>query len=495
MTYAFDLINLTLAAPLLALAIGGTVVLALDLLLSARKAQPWWYFAAIGSILVAAWYLIPLQEMGNVQGWGGALLSDRFSLVFSAIILGATLFTTLLSVTRTEQDQSGYLSLVLFAGAGMLMLASAGNLMTLFLGLELFSLSLYVVVGFAPFNQQAREAAFKYFSLGAVAAAFLLFGFAFLFGATGTTNLAEIAAAAGSKTGDMLFRAGVGLTLAGFSFKLALVPFHIWAPDVYQGAPSAITAFMSIGTKTAAFAALARVLASVVPAAAHDAYLLPIAFIGTVSMLLGSILALRQSNLKRLLAYSGIAHAGYLIMALPGLSSDGFAAGAYYLIAYGVATIGMFGLIVATERKNAEGDELAAYAGLFWRKPAQAIAMTIFMFAMAGLPPTGGFIGKLMLGLTAVRSESWMLLAGLILSTAISAMVYLKVIGTLFQKAGAETAAEQVAASAEGEALSLAPSTVRTVLIAVVVVAAVGTVLLGVLPEPVTAFTQGMLGF
>lgn len=492
MTYSFDMVNLMLAAPLLALVVGGTIILALDLVMDAKKAQPWWYVAGLGAVGLAAYYVMPLWSMGKATGWDGALINDRFSLVFGTIVLGATLFTLLLSVTRSERDQSGYLALVLFAAAGMMLLAGAGNLLTLFLGLEVFSLALYVVVGFAPHSHRAREAAFKYFALGAVAAGFLLFGFAFLYGSTGATGLADIAMAAGSKADDIMFKAGIGLTLVGFTFKLALVPFHVWAPDVYQGAPTAITAFMSVGTKTAAFAALARVLAAAVPAAGQEQYLFPVAVLGAASMLLGAIMALRQTNLKRLLAYSGISHAGYLMMALPGLTDEGFGAGAFYLIAYGIATVGLFGLIVASERKNSAGDELSAFSGLFWRSPAKGVAMTIFMFAMAGLPPTGGFIGKLMLGMSAVRGEAWLLLGALIVSTAISAAVYLKVVGTVFRKDAKLPAAE--APVTDEDALLLSPGTIRTALIAVVLVAAVGTVLLGVLPAPVTAFTQGLLG-
>jgi NADH-quinone oxidoreductase subunit N len=494
---SFAMINFTIAAPLLALTVAGTLILTLDLLMPGQRAQPWWYLTGIAGVLIAAWYMVPLWSAGTLTGWNGAMISDRFSLIFGTIILGATLVTLLLSVTRAEEDQSGYLSLILFAASGMLMLTGSGNLMTLFLGLELFSLSLYVVVGFQPGNQQAGEAAFKYFTLGAIAAGFILMGFAFLYGATGSTSLAEIAAAAGGLTGDLLYKAGIGLTLVGFTFKLALVPFHVWAPDVYQGAPSAITGFMAVGTKTAAFAALARFLAAAVPAEAQASYLLPVAVLGAASMIGGSLLALRQRNLKRLIAYSGVAHAGYLTMALPGLTEGGFAAGAYYLIAYAVTTAGLFGLIVATERKRADGADLSAYAGLFHRKPAQAVAMTIFLFAMAGLPPTGGFVGKLLLGLAAVRAEAWLLLTALILSTGIAAMVYLKVIWTLFDRdAAPEGAAPQVAAAADADgSLRLGAGVVRAVLIAVVVIAAAGTILLGVVPQPVAAFTQGLLGY
>ncbi|HWI52043.1 MAG TPA: proton-conducting transporter membrane subunit, partial [Symbiobacteriaceae bacterium] len=316
-----------LAAPLLALAAGALVILLLDLLID-RKSQSVWYVAGVGAVATAGYYLWQLRGAAETKGFFGAMTMDRFALVFSAILLGAILLTVLLSMGRSEDDKSGYLALVLWAGMGMLMMVSAGSLMTIFLGLELLSLALYVAVAFDPKRPAAKEAAFKYFVLGSVASSFILFGFALIYGVTGSMNLATIAGLA--QVGNLYYKVGIGLTLVGFGFKLALVPFHVWAPDVYQGAPTPTTAFMSVGTKAAAFATAARFLIAVVPASVQGRVLLPLAVLAAASMLLGSTVGMWQTDLKRLMAYSGIAHAGYLIMAIPGLGAAGVSAAAYY---------------------------------------------------------------------------------------------------------------------------------------------------------------------
>lgn len=252
------------------------------------------------------------------------MIMDQFAVVFTLILLGAVFMTILLSFSRGEEDKSGYLALVLWAGMGMILMAAANNLMMIFLGIELLSLALYVAVAFDPLRVNAREAALKYFVLGSVASAFILFGFALIYGATGTMELPKIAALAGKDAlvyGALYYKVGIGLALVGFAFKMGLVPFHSWVPDVYQGAPTPVTAYMSVGTKAAAFAVTARFLVNVVPAERQGAFLLPLAVFAAASMMLGATVGIWQMDLKRLMAYSGIAHAGYLIMGIPGLGS------------------------------------------------------------------------------------------------------------------------------------------------------------------------------
>jgi NADH-quinone oxidoreductase subunit N len=490
----FDLSNFVIAAPLLALAAGALVILLLDLLLPAESAQGLWYLAGIGAVLTAGWYLVPLWGGTTPAGFFGAMVMDRFAVVMSLVFLLTTLLTLSLSVTRTEKDKSGYLALVLWGAMGMIVMASAGSLMTIFLGLELLSLALYVAVAFDPKHPHAREAAFKYFVLGSVASAFILFGFGLIYGVTGSMTLAAIAKAAAPAS--LYYKAGIALSLVGMAFKLALVPFHIWAPDVYQGAPTPITAFMSVGTKAAAFAATARFLLAAVPAADQGRFLLPLAVLAAASMLLGATVGIWQDDLKRLMAYSGIAHAGYLMMAVPGLGAEGLTAAAYYLLAYGFTAMGIFAIIALLESEGEEGSKLEALSGLFYRRPALGAAMAVLMFALAGLPPTGGFMGKFLLAKAAVNAvptvpvNAWTLLIALIVSTGISAYVYLRVIGTVFRKPAAETAARQARMAGAQEELPLSPAATRYGVLAVLVIALVGTLWLGLLPGSALALLQ-----
>ncbi|HEY3363436.1 MAG TPA: NADH-quinone oxidoreductase subunit N [Symbiobacteriaceae bacterium] len=482
----FDLQNFTIAAPLLALAAGALVILLLDLLIPAKAGQGLWYIFGILSVLLAGYYLIPLWDGQMAPGFGGAMMMDRFAVVFSLILLLAAGLTLLLSVSRKEEDKSGYLALLLWGAMGMIIMASSGSLMTIFLGLELLSLALYVAVAFDPTHPHAREAALKYFVLGSLASAFMLFGFALVYGVTGTMSLAGIAKAAIPQT--LYYKVGIGMAMVGMAFKLALVPFHSWAPDAYEGAPTAITAYMSVGTKAAAFAVMARFLVAAVPAGVAGKYLLPLSVLAALSMLLGATVGIWQNDLKRLMAYSGIAHAGYLIMAIPGLSSDGLTAGAYYLAAYAFTAMGIFAVISLLESEGEPGSSLANLNGLWYRRPGLAVSLAFLMFGLAGLPPTGGFIGKFLLAKAAVGSGSWILLGALVLSTGISAYVYLRVVGALIKKQPEH--ARKVMAGAEVGALELPAGTVRAGILAVLVIALVGLLLLGVVPGPVLEFLK-----
>ena len=479
--------------PLLSVAVGAQVALIIDLLLPARQGRLWWYVASLLAVVLGLYYTWANWGTPTTSIYNGAFISDRFSLSYSAILLGAALFTLLLSVRRHEEDTSGYLALVLWATMGMMVLGGAGNLMSIFLGLELLSLGLYVVVGFRPGVPAAREAAFKYFVLGSVASAFLIFGFALVYGFAGTTDLAGIGAALGKSGPDLFFKAGVAMALVGFGFKLALVPFHMWAPDAYEGAPSAITGFMSVGTKAGAFAALSRFLFSVFGGHADaGAYLLPLLVLAALSMLVGALGALQQSNLKRLLAYSGIAHAGYLFLALPGLSAEGFGAGAFYLLTYLFTNMGAFAVIAWMGTERGDGSDLSHYQGLFTRKPWLAWLFTIFLFSLTGLPPTAGFMGKLLLARAAVAGANWLLLGMLIVTTGISAFAYLRVIKVMWGKpemAGAQATAAVAAPAADG----LSPALVRGAITLALILATWGTLQLGIFPGTAGWLTQGLL--
>lgn len=490
-------LNFTIAAPLLALAAGTLLILLLDLLFKAERIQGAMYFTGVGAIILSGVYLFPLWQSGRVNplGFSGFLAMDRFAVVYSGILLIAALLALLLSVTRTHEDRSGYLALLLWGAMGMVTLAASGNLMTIFLGLELLSLALYVMVAFDPKHPQAREAALKYFVLGSVAAAFLLFGFALIYGATGTMSIAGIAKAAASFStaggfgAGLYYKVGIGLAIVGFAFKMALVPFHTWAPDVYQGAPTPVTAFMSIGTKAAAFAAMARLLVAAVPTEYQAAFLLPLSVLAFASMILGSTVGIWQDDLKRLMAYSGIANAGYLIMGIPGLGLNGLSAAAYYLAGYGFTAMGIFAVIRILEEEGEEGAKLSTLSGLFYRRPALAIALALFMFGLTGLPPAGGFVGKFLLAMAAVNGSAWLVLTGLMLSTGISAYVYLRVVGTAFKKP-AEGAKRAAMAGAE-----VGSAGARTAAYAVLWIAVVGTLVLGLVPGPIMNLVQVAFGW
>lgn len=478
-------------APLLALAVGALVVLVLDLILPARSAHPWWLVATVGAFGLSAFYTAGLWGR-NQSAFNGGFLADNFSLAFLLIFVGVGITTVLLSLHRSEDDQSAYLALMLWAAMGMGLLAGAGNLMTVFLGLEILSLALYVLVAFAPGRPAGWEAALKYFLLGSVAAGFMLFGFAFVYGTVGSMDLAQIATFVAQTTGPtpLYFKVGVGMALVGYAFKLALVPFHVWVPDVYEGAPAAVTSFMAVGTKAAAFAAMARFLLAVAPAGKAAQYVLPLAVLAGLSMLVGALGALKQTNLKRILAYSGIAHAGYVFMALPGLS-NGLAAGTFYLFAYLFMNTGAFAVLLYLESQGEDGADIGAYAGLWYRRPALAAALSVFLFALAGLPPTAGFAGKFLLAVAAGQAGAWGLLAMLILTTGISAFVYIKIILLMMRKEGAQAsrklgaglpAAGEVAAARETGPLALSAGVVGAGAQVVIWVCLAGTLLLGVYP-------------
>jgi NADH-quinone oxidoreductase subunit N len=299
-------------------------------------------------------------------------------------------------------ERGEYYALLLFSVTGMMLMAQAADLIVVFLALELLSIPLYVLAAFARPRPESEEAGLKYFLLGAFATGFVVYGTALVFGATGYTNLIEvIKRAAPGSPNLLLLSIGAALILVGFGFKVAAVPFHMWTPDVYQGAPSAVTAFMSSGAKIAGFAALLRVFATAFPSIAVDMTGILWA-LAALTMIIGNVIAIAQSNIKRLLAYSSIAHAGYILMAFvpygnPDVAPVSIAAGLFYLVAYAVTNFGAWGVVIALEKSEGRGLEIADYAGLARKHPVLAAAMTVFMLSLIGLPPTVGLVGKVYL--------------------------------------------------------------------------------------------------
>lgn len=506
-------INFSAIAPLITLATAALVVLVLDLILPAGRSRPWAYAAALAGVALSFWYTVSLRDLvaasgaaegfaritGGMTAFGGAYIVDRFGLLFGLIVLTAAFLAILLSFFRREEDVPGYLALVMWAAMGMMVLAGAGNFLTLFLGLELFSLSLYVLVAFGERDLRGKEAGLKYLVLGSVASAAMLYGLAFIYGQTGSVSLASIFAA-WSGGGSALLKVGVGLVMLSFAFKLALVPFHTWAPDVYQGAPAPITAFMTVGTRAAAFAALVRFLMAALPDPS-GALLVPLWVLAVLSMIVGSLGACVQGNVKRILAYSGIAHAGYLMLALVGLTRQGISAAAFYFLAYLFMNVGALAIVVWLSSRHGEGDRLEDLEGLFHRRPVLAALMTLFMLSLIGFPTTAGFSGKLLLASAALASGAeaagW-LVGALAVTSAISAYAYLRVVMVMFgdrqaahveEEAVAEAAATEEAADATGpEAIGWSYA-----LALVVAVCAVGTVYLGLMPGGAIALASNLL--
>ena len=518
-----DFSDLTLIAPLVALAAAALMVIVVDLVVPARISRGTVLLTAVAGLLLTGWYLLdvwggvaslPEFASGGLAPFGGALALDGLSTAAAGLVLGVALVAVLLSTTEPARDMSGYISLLLFAALGMIVLAGTGDLMVMFVALELLSLSLYVLVSFRRGRLEAREGAFKYFLLGSVAAGLLLYGFALIYGVTGATHLSAIAGYVREGAVAPLYHAGVALVLVGFAFKLALAPFHTWAPDAYQGATVPVTAFMAVGTKTAAFVALARFLWAAVPvdAGLSSAYMIPIAVLAVASMLVGSLGALFQTNLKRLLAYSGIAHAGYLFLPLVSLTPEGLGQALFYLFAYLCMTGGAFAVIAARAaeaRATAGGEgtavdieDLANWRGLYQTRPGLALLMALFFLAMAGMPPTAGFTGKLLLISGGLAAGAGWLLASMVASTGISAYVYLRVVGALFRSPEAAPAAavahDPVPAGVVGivPAPGVAQPAIqwdRFAVGLVLVVLAAGLIVLGLFPNVLLTGLEGLL--
>jgi NADH-quinone oxidoreductase subunit N len=456
--------------PLLLVAGTGLLVLVLDAVLSpaGQERLSGVALAGLGLAAVALW--ADWGQGGIV--FGGMLVADGFAHACHAIFLLVAALTLLLSVAylrQTGMDAGEYSALILFSTLGMMVMAGSLDLMTIFLGLETLSISLYILAGFLRAQLRSNEAALKYLLLGAFASGFVLYGIALVYGATGSTNLRRVAEvlAAGQPHSPALLTTGMGLLIVGFGFKVAAVPFHMWAPDVYEGAPTSVTAFMIAGTKAAAFTALLRILMTGLPALLPD-WSRVLWLLAVLTMTVGNLAALLQPNLKRMLAYSSIAHAGYLLVAVVTGTRLGAAGVLFYLAAYACMNLGVFAVMVALARRGEERERIDEFAGLGLRRPALGAAMALFLFSLAGVPPTAGFMGKLYIFSAAVQSGYVGLAVLGVLNSVVSAFYYLRVSVAMYMSSGHE----------EPAAPPLAASLVLAVLLA-----AWGTVHLGLFPS------------
>ncbi len=412
-------------------AVTGLVVLFVDLL--ARPYAPRYVSLVLGVLGAIAAGIAAAPQFGHDHSaFFGGFVTGGFTIVFEEIVLIALAGSLVLygSLGKSER-MAGTTALMLFSACGAMLMAGAANLMTIFLGLELLSLALYCLCGMDD-RPTARESALKYLILSSTASAFLLYGMALLFGASGSVMLADLVNPALAT--NPLFWLGSGMFLIGIAFKLALVPFHMWAPDVYEGAPMPVTAFMSVATKAATLAVLARFIYAALPAGTADRLLLPIWVVAGLSMIVGNVGMLGQTDLKRLLAYSGTAQAGYILTALAGGTPQGLRYAIYYLTAYTFMNLGAFAVAAAISGESEEGSRVANYQRLAQRQPFMAAAMTFFLLAMAGLPPTAGFLGKILILADSVSAGYVWLAALLIVGTAISLYAYAKVVRAMYDR-------------------------------------------------------------
>lgn len=406
-----------------------------------RRSHTQSFVLSVIGLNLALLSLLPALQVAPLQVTG-LLMVDRFACFYMALILVATLAClTLAHAYLGEKQGKGYPGnreelylLMLIAAAGGLVLVSAQHLASLFIGLELLSLPTYGLVAYAFFNKRSLEAGLKYMVLSAAGSTFLLFGMALLYADAGSLSFAGIGTilAPAAQPGPLV-QLGLALMLVALAFKLSLVPFHLWTPDVYEGAPAPVAAFLATASKVAVFAVLLR-LFQLSPAAASPALHDLLAVIAVASILFGNLLALLQNNLKRLLGYSSIAHFGYLLVAL--IASEGLAVEAVgvYLVTYVLTVLGAFGVVtlMSTPYNGRDCDALYEYRGLFWRRPYLTAVLTVMMLSLAGIPLTAGFIGKFYIITVGVQAELWWLLGALVIGSAIGVFYYLRVVVTLF---------------------------------------------------------------
>ena len=428
--------------PIIVLTVWALVLLVVDLFIPSDRKGWTALLAAAGLALTIGFALSQNGQEG--YGFNGMVVLDGFSTFVSILLLFSGLMGIALAYSYLKRmgiERGEYYSLMLFSIVGMMLMAQASDLIVVFIALELLSIPLYVLAAFAHPQHNSGEAGIKYFLLGAFSGGFVVYGIALVFGATQSTALTGIATAALTGAANVpLMLAGSALILVGFAFKVAAVPFHMWTPDVYQGAPTSVTAFMAAGAKIAGFAALMRVFATAFPSLAAD--LTPVlAVLAALTMVVGNVTAVSQTNIKRMLAYSSIAHAGYIMMAFVAfgnedISASAIAAGIFYLVAYAVTNFGSWGIVIALEDAEGKGLELEDYAGLGKSNPLMAAAMTIFMLSLIGLPPTLGLIGKLYLFRAVVAVDMyWLAIIG-VLTSLISAFYYLRVVVIMYMREG-----------------------------------------------------------
>ncbi|HET8654400.1 MAG TPA: NADH-quinone oxidoreductase subunit N [Longimicrobiaceae bacterium] len=440
--------------PEIVLSLWAMLVLLIDVFQKGHRSGPsrpiiaWLSLAGVvPTALANLWLMGPARTASP----GGMVAADDFAIFTNFIILLAAALSILLSIGHVDEEEINrgeYYVLMLFGAVGMMLMAAARDLIVMFLALELMSISVYVLTGFNRKDPRSGEGAIKYFLLGAFSSAFFLYGIALVFGSTGSTNLSVITPLVGNGlAGNAMFLIGAALLLVGLGFKVAAVPFHMWAPDAYDGAPTPIAAFMATGVKAAAFAAFIRIF-PIAFAGVYVSWHAVLWWLAVLTMFGANLIALTEGSVKRMLAYSSIAHAGYLLVALLSANPLGPAAFLFYLLVYTLMTVGAFGMVVANSRGGRERVALEDYAGFGWQQPLLGFAFAVLLFSLAGFPLTGGFIGKLYILRAALVSRQRTLAVLLVLASVISYFYYLRVVILMYMRpAPAEDSHRAIAVS------------------------------------------------
>jgi NADH-quinone oxidoreductase subunit N len=427
--------------PEIILTLFGTAIMVLEPLTRAKKTLGW--LAALALALAIGFALFAMNFPGTA--FSGMIVADGFATFFRVLVCGVGLLTILLSLDyldRENHQQGEYYALLLFSIVGQCVMASANELIMVFIGIEISSIASYVLAGYLRDDQRNNESAIKYFLLGSFATAFLLYGIAWIYGLTGTTNLSEIRAVLGNANfaqSPALVGLAAALLSVGFAFKVSAAPFQMWAPDVYQGAPAPVTAFMTAGPKAAAFAVFLRVFVTAFEPVS-DRWVPLVGVIALATMIVGNLAALRQSNINRLLAYSSIANAGYVLVAVAAHSEVGTQAVMFYLASYAIMNVGAFAVVSHFARKGERFVAIDDFSGLAERQPAMAALLAIFLLSLIGVPLTAGFFGKFYIFRAALDSHLvWLTVAGL-LNSAIAAFYYLRILVVMYMHAPGEAA-------------------------------------------------------
>jgi len=463
----FRIQDLGAIAPELELVIFGMLILIADLIVKDKKKLG---LLALAGIALSGVFVFRLNGI-EVSAYGSALAVDRFANFFKFIFLVASALSIGLSMKYLDierENHGEYYALILFATMGMMFMAGAVDLVTLYISLETMAIATYILVGFLRSNQRSNEASLKYFLLGAFSSGILLYGMSLLYGIAGSTKFIDIAEALSRRPlNDPISLMAMVTLSAGMFFKIAAVPFHQWTPDAYEGAPTSITAFMSVAVKSASFAMMVRVfMIAIYPLRPH--WVAIMAAVCAMTMTVGNIAAITQSNVKRLLAYSSISHAGYVLLGFIAGNQTGMIAVAIYLLTYTFTNLGAWAIIVALRRRDVIGEHIDEMSGLFFKNPGAAILMLIFLLSLGGIPPTAGFIGKYYLFAAAIETGHNTLAVVAVLNAAVSLYFYLRIVVAMFMRDATEKTG-----------LTYSPG-----LVTVLAVSIIFTVAIGIYPDP-----------
>jgi len=469
----FQIQDLGAITPELELAVFGMFLLIFDLLIQQKRRLG---YIALAGIASSALFLYRIRDI-EFSAYGGVLSLDAFAIFFKLIFLIAAALSIAISLRYLDierENHGEYYALILFSTMGMMFMAGAVDLVTLYIGLETMAIATYVLVGFLRSNQRSNEASMKYFLLGAFSSAILLYGMSLLYGISGSTRFVDIAEALSRRpVTDPISLMAMITVSAGMFFKIAAVPFHQWTPDAYEGAPTSITAFMSVAVKAASFAMMVRIfMVAIYPL--RPQWVSIMAAVSVMTMTVGNIAAITQSNVKRLLAYSSISHAGYILIGFIAGNETGITAVGLYLLIYTFTNIGAWTVIVALRRKDVIGEHIDDMSGLFFKHPAAAVLMLIFLLSLAGIPPTAGFIGKYYLFAAAIETGHNVLAVIAVLNAAVSIYFYLRIVVSMFMRDATERTG---LTSAPGLSFALG-------------IALIFTMVIGIYPDPFIALAR-----